>query len=148
MTKRLRVPAFDEIKKDFNCSDFSEFYDYVRTEFIQQNVYPSRPKAPTILSGKDLFNVDKLDKYRADVVEYNNQKKEFDDNVMTYRENNSAIFNLVKDGIIHFADGVDYIPEHYLEGVWNLAWEDAHAHGFEEVYYKFNSIVETIFKNV
>ena len=115
---------------------------YEATEYAKSlhPEYPAKPVKPIIHNLKSPSSVDYRDyavvfeKYEKEMVEWKIKRDEY--------QNFSSKINSELVEYIKEVAGLNTIPEKFRDKVWNKAYEDGHAYGYTEVYYKLLDLVD------
>jgi len=112
----------------------SEYAKSLHPEYPVKPVKPTirNPKSPSPVDHRDYATV--LEKYEQEMIEWRIKRDEYD---KISNEINSELVGYIKE-----VAGLNSIPEKFRDKIWNKAWDDGHAYGYSEVYYKLLDLVD------
>ena len=99
---------------------------------------PEKPKQPKLIA-----NPSKEDaiKYVNDMSEYETLKLAFESAQVEYVKRSREIGILIEQYMKHETGFYDIVPKQYQAKVWNLAYQNGHSLGWNEVY---NCLIDLI----
>ena len=88
-------------------------------------------------------SVEELEEYKRKLEEYEKRKKEYKEKLKEYRaEKQRLIEQFKKDAFKEL--GIEDFPEVVKERVFEIAWDDGHSEGLQEVYEKMEVLADLL----